>query len=85
MAVASDEHFERLWGFPHGYTFEKAAQLFHLDYRFADSEEAFAECLDAAMREKKACILEVATLRTANAALHKHLREVCTRCLHDTV
>jgi 2-succinyl-5-enolpyruvyl-6-hydroxy-3-cyclohexene-1-carboxylate synthase len=75
LAVAADPQFEELWGCPHGYTFKDAANMFGLSYSFADSEEAFSACLTQALQKRTASVLEVATSRLKNIALHKHLRE----------
>jgi 2-succinyl-5-enolpyruvyl-6-hydroxy-3-cyclohexene-1-carboxylate synthase len=81
LAVATDPHFEKLWGFPHGYTFEEAAKLFRLNYAFANSEETFSLCLEQVIKEQKACILEVFTSRTTNLVEHKFWRQTCSHAM----
>ena len=76
LAVAADPHFEKLWGCPHGYTFKDAAKMFGLEYAFADSEESLSQSLEQALQNQVGCILEVATSREKNIALHKALSKI---------
>jgi 2-succinyl-5-enolpyruvyl-6-hydroxy-3-cyclohexene-1-carboxylate synthase len=79
LAVADDPQFEKLWGYSHGFSFREVAKMFCLHYSFTDSEHMFSECLKNALRMRKAHLLEVATSRIENIALHRHLRQICSR------
>jgi 2-succinyl-5-enolpyruvyl-6-hydroxy-3-cyclohexene-1-carboxylate synthase len=78
LSVAPDPDFETLFGFPHGLTFEHAAQMFHLSYASVDTNESLDAALRTALQTKKSCLIEMKTCRTQNHAHHKKMKLCCT-------
>lgn len=68
-----DNHFEKYFGTPHGLTFEKAAELFDLEYSKLDSPADIRECCKNAFASGRSGIIEICTDRRANAIEHRKL------------
>ncbi|HEY8241415.1 MAG TPA: thiamine pyrophosphate-binding protein, partial [Kiritimatiellia bacterium] len=66
----SSPHFEKFFGTPHGLGFEKAAEMFGLDYAQPGGVKEFVGAYISAMRAGRSSIIEVRTSRTANRAVH---------------
>lgn len=75
------EHFEELFGTPHGLDFRHVAELYGLDYRPIDSWETFRSVVTVAVGSQGVTLLEVRTDRRANVALHRDLWAVTSRAL----
>ncbi|MBI4570485.1 MAG: 2-succinyl-5-enolpyruvyl-6-hydroxy-3-cyclohexene-1-carboxylic-acid synthase [Chloroflexi bacterium] len=67
------EHFEELFGTPHGLDFRHVAELYGLDYRLIDGWETFRSAVRASIAAPAVTLLEVRTDRRANVALHRDL------------
>ena len=72
--AAHPEHFESLFGTPHGLTFEKAAELYGLRHTRVESWGAFTDAMQASLNETGVQIIETpAPDRATNVALHRRL------------
>lgn len=67
------EHFEELFGTPHGLDFHHVAALYGLDYHAIDGWETFRSAVRASLAAPGVTLLEVRTDRRANVALHRDL------------
>lgn len=66
-------HFEELFGTPHGLDFRPVAEMYGLEYRMADSWDAFRSAVGGGLRSEGVTLVEVRTERRANAELHRRL------------
>jgi 2-succinyl-5-enolpyruvyl-6-hydroxy-3-cyclohexene-1-carboxylate synthase len=67
------EHFERLFGTPHGIGFAQAATMFGLDYCRPEANMDIASCTVEAIDNRRSCIIEVASNRAENVRQHQAL------------
>jgi 2-succinyl-5-enolpyruvyl-6-hydroxy-3-cyclohexene-1-carboxylate synthase len=67
------EHFEELFGTPHGLAFRHAAEMYKLTYRRVEDPEQFRAAVRDSMSESGVQLIEVRTERQANALLHEEL------------
>ncbi|HEY5640240.1 MAG TPA: 2-succinyl-5-enolpyruvyl-6-hydroxy-3-cyclohexene-1-carboxylic-acid synthase [Dehalococcoidia bacterium] len=67
------EHFEELFGTPHGLDFRHAAEMYGLGYRLVELREDFRAVMQESMASDGVTVLEVRTDRRANAQLHREL------------
>ncbi len=81
------EHFEELFGTPHGRSFRVLAHLYGLGHRSIDAPGATVEAVEAAFAEGGTQIVEVVTDRRSNVEVHLQLeavaREALDRWLED--
>jgi 2-succinyl-5-enolpyruvyl-6-hydroxy-3-cyclohexene-1-carboxylate synthase len=69
--AADREHFEQLFGTPHGLTFGAAAALYGARHSRADTVEALRSDVAVGTRGSGVHIIEVHTARDRNVALHR--------------
>ena len=69
------EHFEELFGTPHGLTFKPAADLYGLSYAKTGTWDEFRADVTASFSSKGTGIIEVPGDRERNLALHKEVSE----------
>ena len=67
------EHFEELFGTPHGLDFRHAAEMYGLGYRLVELREDFRTAMQESTASDGVTVLEVRTDRRANAQLHREL------------
>jgi 2-succinyl-5-enolpyruvyl-6-hydroxy-3-cyclohexene-1-carboxylate synthase len=67
------EHFEELFGTPHGLTFEHAAALYGLDYACPQSPEEFDAAVARSLASAGVTLIEVRTDRAENLAVHRDI------------
>ncbi len=67
------DHFEELFGTPHGLDFRHAARMYGLDYRRAESRAGFRAAVVKSLDSPGVTLIEVRTERAANARLHSEL------------
>ena len=67
------EHFEELFGAPHGLDFRPAAELYGLPYHLAGDWQDFREAVERSLSSPGVRLVEVRTDRRANARLHQEL------------
>ncbi len=68
-----DDVFERCFGTPHGYRFEHACRMFGLEYHQPATRAAAREALERCFAADRPALIEVATDREENLALHRRL------------
>jgi 2-succinyl-5-enolpyruvyl-6-hydroxy-3-cyclohexene-1-carboxylate synthase len=67
------EHFEALFGTPHGLEFRRAADLYGAAFARADRWETFRAQIRQALEAEGLSIVEVRTVRDRNVLLHREL------------
>ena len=67
------EHFEELFGTPHGLDFRYAAEMYGLVYHRVDCRDDFRAAVRESMASEGVTVLEDRTDRRANARLHREL------------
>ncbi len=77
------EHFEELFGTPHGLDFRPVAQIYGLTYRRVSSRVEFRQTMDESLAAAGTTIVELRTDRTANARLHREMWQAVSRALHE--
>ncbi len=65
--------FEAFFGTPHGWTFEKAAEMFNLSYAHPKDMQEFKLKYSQAVKESRSMIIEVNTDRDENHTLHQRI------------
>jgi len=68
--AAHDEHFEQLFGTPHGLHFQPAAALYGADYQLVADSVSLRQSVAGSAARKGLHIIELRTDRTRNVALH---------------
>jgi len=79
------EFFEEFWGTPHSYTFERAAEMFDIDYASPSTTGEFADAMKAAIRSGKHALVEVQSNREQNAQTHRDIQEHVRKTLDAIV
>jgi 2-succinyl-5-enolpyruvyl-6-hydroxy-3-cyclohexene-1-carboxylate synthase len=69
------EAFEPFFGTPHGLSFDKAADMFGLDYYCPDSKESFISSYLSAQKENRSAIIEIKSNRAENYRFHQALQK----------
>ena len=77
------EHFEELFGAPHGLDFRPAAEMYGLAYRTVRSRDEFRSALGDALGGPGVTLVEVRTERGRNAELHRGLWKAVARSLRE--
>ena len=77
------EHFEELFGMPHGLDFRPAAEMYGMAYRRVQSREEFRQAVKPALGSPGVSLIEVRTERGANAELHRKLWDAVARSLRE--
>ena len=67
------EHFEELFGTPHGLDFRPAAELYGLTYRLVEGWDDFRAALRGSIGSSGVSLVEVRSDRRANVRLHREL------------
>ena len=75
------EHFEELFGAPHGLDFGHAATMYGLSYQRVDSWKGFRSAVRQSMGSPGVGLVEVRTERSANARLHRELWDGVSRAV----
>lgn len=77
------EHFEELFGSPHGLDFGCAATLYGIGHHMVADWEDFRVSTRRAIDGPGVNLIEVRTDRSENARLHRDLTRVVTQSLHE--
>jgi 2-succinyl-5-enolpyruvyl-6-hydroxy-3-cyclohexene-1-carboxylate synthase len=77
------EHFEELFGTPHGLDFRPAAEMYGLSYQLVDGWEGFRAGVRQSLSSPGVGLVEVRTDRRANARLHRELWDEVSRALRQ--
>lgn len=78
---AATPHFERLFGTPHGLSFEHAAAMFGLGYRRATTRDEFASALAGDGRTSGSRLIECVTDRSRNVEVHRAIQRAVAHAL----
>jgi 2-succinyl-5-enolpyruvyl-6-hydroxy-3-cyclohexene-1-carboxylate synthase len=78
------EHFEKLFGTPHGLDFEPAASLYGGTYQLARDSASLRRCVTEAISRGGLQIVELRTRRDRNVTLHREAWEAVASAL-DTI
>ncbi len=73
------EHFEELFGTPHGLDFRPAAEMYGLDYQRPADWEEFRTVVRRSLDAPGVTLIEVRTERRANVELHRNLWEAVSQ------
>ncbi|MBI3246409.1 MAG: 2-succinyl-5-enolpyruvyl-6-hydroxy-3-cyclohexene-1-carboxylic-acid synthase [Deltaproteobacteria bacterium] len=73
------EHFEELFGTPHGLDFRPAAEMYGLDYQRPADWEEFRTAVRRSLDAPGVTLIEVRTERRANVELHRRLWEAVSQ------
>ena len=68
------EHFEQLFGTPHGRSFDHAAKMFEISYSAPKSRKTFENAFKKALGSKESALIEVKASRADTAELTRSLR-----------
>jgi 2-succinyl-5-enolpyruvyl-6-hydroxy-3-cyclohexene-1-carboxylate synthase len=79
------EHFEELFGTPHGLDFRHAADLYGLAYRQPTDWEEFRAAIRQSLDSSGVTLIEVRTERRANVELHRDLWNAVSRAIGRSV
>ncbi|MGH2731883.1 MAG: 2-succinyl-5-enolpyruvyl-6-hydroxy-3-cyclohexene-1-carboxylic-acid synthase [Actinomycetota bacterium] len=77
------EHFEKLFGTPHGLDLATLAHLYGCGYRRVDRADELAPLVSGALDTKGVHLIEVPSDRRANVAVHRQPWEAAARALDD--
>ena len=76
IADSTSAVFERFFGTPHGFTFEHAAKMFHLNYAQAQTKTEFIDAYRQAQNAKTPTIIEIKTDRASNVNILRRLQSM---------
>ena len=68
-----NEVFDKYFGTPHGYHFDKAADMFGCAYYCPDTINDFIDTYQKAQKDRKTTIIEIVTDREENLLYHQQL------------
>jgi 2-succinyl-5-enolpyruvyl-6-hydroxy-3-cyclohexene-1-carboxylate synthase len=74
--------FERLFGTPHGMSFEEVAGLYRCGYRRVEEAAGLTAAVGEAGAAGGVHLVEVTTDRTANVALHRRIWDAVGKALN---
>lgn len=75
------DHFEQLYGTPHGLDFRHAAEMYGAKYVVAENWNSFHETVTAGIQQGGLNIVEVQTDRQRNVVLHRAIWQVVSAAL----
>ena len=81
--AGDSEHFEELFGTPHGLDFRHAAEMYGLAYRPVDDVPAFRRAVAESLDAPGTSLIEVRTDRRENACLHRELWQAVSQALRQ--
>ncbi|HEY0243592.1 MAG TPA: 2-succinyl-5-enolpyruvyl-6-hydroxy-3-cyclohexene-1-carboxylic-acid synthase [Gemmatimonadaceae bacterium] len=81
--AGNGDHFEKLFGTPHGLGFAAAAELYGGVYSVARDMESLRAAVAAGVRGKGLHIVEIRTERARNVVLHRQAVSAVARALDD--
>jgi 2-succinyl-5-enolpyruvyl-6-hydroxy-3-cyclohexene-1-carboxylic-acid synthase len=81
--AAEKNHFEALFGTPHGLDFSHAAELYGANYVKVSDKAGFHQALTRAFHQSGLKIIEIPTCRDENVAGHRLLRQRVSEALAE--
>jgi 2-succinyl-5-enolpyruvyl-6-hydroxy-3-cyclohexene-1-carboxylate synthase len=85
LPVSKTEHFERLFGTPHGLRFADIVRGFQLPYEAPTSMEDFVQAYQKSLCRPGATVIEVTTDRQFNAELHRFISKNISTLLSSSL
>jgi 2-succinyl-5-enolpyruvyl-6-hydroxy-3-cyclohexene-1-carboxylate synthase len=79
--AADRQHFERLFGTPHGLDFRPAVQMYGGTHVRAESSRTFRDAVRSALGAGGLRVIEVQTDRDRNVVLHRAVVEAVARAV----
>jgi 2-succinyl-5-enolpyruvyl-6-hydroxy-3-cyclohexene-1-carboxylate synthase len=79
------EHFEELFGTPHGLDFRPAADMYGLSYQRPACWEEFRTAVQQSLDSPGVTLIEVRTERRANVKLHRSLWEAVSQSIGKSI
>jgi 2-succinyl-5-enolpyruvyl-6-hydroxy-3-cyclohexene-1-carboxylate synthase len=79
------EHFETLWGTPHGLDFSHVAALYGVGFQRVTTREAYKAALKASFEMDGVQIVEIKTDREENLRLHQRIWDEIANAVADIV
>jgi 2-succinyl-5-enolpyruvyl-6-hydroxy-3-cyclohexene-1-carboxylate synthase len=79
------EHFEELFGTPHGFDFRPAAEMYGLHYQRPAGWEGFRTAVRHSFDAPGVTLIEVRTERRANVELHRNLWKAVSRSIEGYI
>jgi 2-succinyl-5-enolpyruvyl-6-hydroxy-3-cyclohexene-1-carboxylate synthase len=79
------EHFEELFGTPHGLDFRPAAEMYGLSYQRPTCWEEFRTAVRNSLDSPGVTLIEVRTERRANVELHRSLWEAVSQSVQKSM
>lgn len=70
-----DVSFEKYFGTPHELTFQKAAEMFKIDYYHPQTNKEFRKAYQETLMNEKSAIIEIQTDRRENFELHQKIAD----------
>ncbi len=83
--AADSEHFEALFGTPHGLDFRPVAELYGAAFTRVDTWEDFREAVQRGLMSDGLDIIELRTERDRNVTLHRDIWQAVSAALDDEV
>jgi 2-succinyl-5-enolpyruvyl-6-hydroxy-3-cyclohexene-1-carboxylate synthase len=77
------EHFEALWGTPHGLDFSHAAKMYGVGYQRVTTREEYKAALEASFSADGVQIIEIKTDREENLRLHQRIWDAVAEAVKD--
>jgi 2-succinyl-5-enolpyruvyl-6-hydroxy-3-cyclohexene-1-carboxylate synthase len=79
--AAHPQHFEQLFGTPTGLNFQPVVEMYGGRFQRVDNWESFRKAVNHGLSTSGLDVIEIATERTSNVALHRQLWEVAKKAL----
>ena len=80
LPIRESAHFEEYFATPHSYQFDKAAEMFGIDYRCIETMDALAKNYSEALVGNQSIVLELVTHRQQNLEVRQAIREEISKC-----
>jgi 2-succinyl-5-enolpyruvyl-6-hydroxy-3-cyclohexene-1-carboxylate synthase len=79
------EHFEQLWGTPHGLDFSHVAGLYGVDFQRVTTREEYRNALKASFDAPGVQVIEIKTDREENLRLHRRIWDEVAKAVEPLV
>jgi len=83
--ASEPDHFETLFGTPHGLDFRPLAEMYGAHYQRIGDWQGFRAALQHSLQAGGLQIIEVPTTRDRNVALHREIWPLVSASLHEVI
>ena len=80
LPIRESAHFEKYFATPHTYQFDKAAEMFGIDYRCIETMDDLSKNYSKALSSNQSIVLELVTHREHNLEVRQKIREEISKC-----